>query len=261
MNRRQFCFTMDDNIRFLKELTEGSYESLFHHPYPAMLRRLHQTFGLKVQLNLFYQMKDFDLSQMTDRYRSEWEENAHWLKLSFHSRLENVDPYRESGYEEVYADCAAVHREICRFASPAALANTTTLHYCLATSEGLRALADCGVQGLLGLYGSRELPRVSYQTAEPDCNRIREGETVWQDGVAYAAIDLILNLYPREELLPRLKSFLERPLVKVMIHEQYFYPDYRRYQADFAQKLEDVFSELAARGYESVFFEDTLKAP
>ena len=33
---KEFCFTVDDNIRFLKELSEGNERSLFSHPYPAM---------------------------------------------------------------------------------------------------------------------------------------------------------------------------------------------------------------------------------
>ena len=50
---KTFCFTIDDNIRFLKELTAQKPGSMFDHPYLAMLRRLHERFDLKIQLNLF----------------------------------------------------------------------------------------------------------------------------------------------------------------------------------------------------------------
>ena len=112
---KQFCFTIDDNIRFIKELSESGAESLFDHPYPALLRRLHERFGIKIQLNLFYRMEGFDLSKASDRFKDEWQANADWLKLSFHSELENVRPYENSGYDEVYNDCRAVHDEILRF--------------------------------------------------------------------------------------------------------------------------------------------------
>ena len=78
-----YRFSVDDNIRFLKEITENHYSSIFDHPYLSMYKRLHEEFDLEVQLNLFYRMPDFELSQMSDAYRCEWEENAHWLKLSF----------------------------------------------------------------------------------------------------------------------------------------------------------------------------------
>ena len=95
---KRFCFTVDDNIRFFEELTQGNFPSLFDHPYLAVYKRLHNAFGLKVQLNLFYKNDRFTLADMTDRYQREWAANAHWLKLSFHSELENVNPYKTADY-------------------------------------------------------------------------------------------------------------------------------------------------------------------
>ena len=255
---KQFCFTVDDNVRFLRELNAGQAESIFDHPYLALYRRLHERFGLKVQLNLFYRDPWFDLSQMTDRYAAQWAENSDWLRMSFHSEAETVRPYEFSPYEEVYADCKAVQEEICRFASPASLGKTTTVHYCLNTQEGLQALKDNGVTGLLGLYGTDEAPRTSYQTKQEDLPRLRAGEAVEDDGVIYGAIDLILNLYSKEEILSRLEKLNHRTTLRVMIHEQYFYPDYRAYQPDFAEKLEATFEFLTERGYESRFFEEMI---
>ena len=256
---KQFCFTVDDNIRFLRELSQGDAKSMFEHPYLAMYRRLHERYALCVQLNLFFEEGTFDLTHMTDRFRTEWEENANWLRLSFHSRIENVKPYEFSGYEEVFGDCEAVHREILRFAGRASLADTTTIHYCRTTADGVRALADNGVRGLLGLYGSAESPRLSYQSTEREGEAIRDGDVVSADGMAYGAIDVILNEKTMEEILPALVPLVGRETVKVMIHEQYFYPAKSwRYQPDFEQKLDLTFSFLCKNGYVSAFFEDWL---
>ncbi len=253
-----FCFTVDDNIRFLKELTQSDAKSIFEHPYMAMYRRLHEQYDLKVQLNLFYEAGDFDLSQMSDRFQEEWKQNARWLKLSFHSRRENSRPYLSSGYDEVFCDCGAVHREILRFASADSLARTTTIHYCVATEEGISALRDQGVEGLLGLYGTTDTPRNSYQTSAEDGERIRRGRIVKADGIAYAGIDLILNAIPKDEIVQKIESLFDRDLIKVMIHEQYFYPDYHRYQPDFEEKLEIAFECLVHGGYQSSFFENMV---
>ena len=255
---KRFCFTVDDNIRFLRELTEGQYESMLDHPYLAMYRRLHAAYGIKVQLNLFYQMKGFDLSHVTDRYRADWQRNADWLRLSFHSRRENVTPYAHSDYTEVAADCEAVHRQILRFAGKDALARTTTVHYCCTTGDGVRALWDHGVIGLLGLYGTTEAPRTSYDVSPAEGNRIRNGEVITHNGMAHGGINLIVNRHTKEESLLRLETLTDRPLVKLMIHEQYFYPDYPRYQADFEEKLAACFALLRDRGFSSVFFESCL---
>ena len=76
-------------------------------------------------------------------------------------------------------------------------------------------------------------------------------------GIAYGGIDVILNAYDIASILTRLTAISDRPLVKVMIHEQYFYPDYPRYQAEFEEKLDATFSCLVAEGYKSCFFEET----
>ena len=256
---KKFCFTVDDNIRFLRQINEAIPRSIFDHPYLAMYRRLHDSFGVSVQLNLFYEEESFSLSDMTDIYRSEWESVSDWLKLSFHSRCEIRDPYKNAGYDELFLDCKNVEREILRFASPSSLAKTTTLHYCLATNEGLRALRDAGVLGLLGLFGTADEPRVSYGRTPEECRIIRDGGIALSGDMAYLGIDVVLNCFTRAEILERLESLCHRPLLKLMIHEQYFYPDYPRYQSDFEDKLSLAFGYLYERGFTSTFAEDILK--
>ena len=255
---KTFCFTVDDNIRFLKELTQGNYRSLFDHPYLAVYKRLHEQFDLKVQLNLFYRADDFDLSLMTDQYFEQWVENAHWLKLSFHSELENEWPYSNSGYEEVFRDCAKVNNQILRFASAEALAKTTTVHYCSTTAEGVLALKNNGVAGLLGLFGTEEAPMHSYSLDETDADAIRKGQIVYRHGIAFAPIDMVVNTVDREQIKTGLRALLHREQIWIMIHEQYFYDDYRFYQPDFEEKLVEAVSVLCDQGYESKLFEELI---
>ena len=246
---KNFIFTVDDNIIFLEELTKEGYASIFDHPYLAMYKRLHEKFGLKVQLNLFYEKEGFNLSMMTDKYRDEWQKNADWLKASFHSRLENETPYVDSGYDEVYGDGRAVNSEILRFAGEPSLAKTTTIHWCRATDDGLKALADLGVRGLLGLYGTEEKPRSSYQSTAEEGDLIRSGGIAVSDGMAYAGIDIVLNQFDPGEIIKKLTALSGRGLIKVMIHEQYFHEDYSAYRPDFEARVLDPARLLYENGY------------
>ena len=258
---KTFCFTVDDNIRFLRETVQNQYASIFDHPYLSLYKRFHEKFGMKIQLNLFYKEQesdDFDLSQVPEHYRTQWEDCASWLKLSFHSRWNNEMPYAHSGYREVYDHCQEVHREILRFAGPASLAQTTTLHYCQTTDEGRQALVDSGYRGLLGLFGSEENIHTSYSVPLEYCRDIFRGKPQTREGACVASIDIVLNNHSEQSILTQLQSMSHRQHVNVMIHEQYFYPDYRAYQPEFAQKLEATFDYLCAHGYESCFFEDYI---
>ena len=249
---------MDDNIRFFQDLTEGNLQSLFSHPYTAMLEELHKCYGVKSQLNVFYENPSFSLSSMTDKYREEWMQNANWLKLSFHSRLNNFSPYEQSGYQEVYEDCNKVHKEILRFAGDRSLAKTTTLHYARATVEGIRALQDCGVKGLLGLYGTAERPRPSYASSIEDVPLLRAGKITKSGRMSFAGIDIVLDRFTIEECLLKLQEIKDREIAKVLIHEQYFYQDFERYQSDFKEKLQTVFAFLTENGFTSAFFEELI---
>lgn len=255
---KTFCFTVDDNILFFKDIMDKGYKSIFENPYLAMYKRLHEKFNLKIQLNLFYRTEGFDLSMMSEKYLPEWKENCDWLKLSFHSDLNNVSPYEFSGYDEVFSDCEKVNREILRFASDSALAKTTTVHYCRTTKEGARAVADNGVLGLLGIFASEKTPSEFYSVDSESKERLRHGDIVKVEDMSYAAIDVVLNCFSKEENLSRISAILGREGIRVMIHEQYFYPDYKAYQPDFEEKLEAAFSLLTSSGYESRFFEELI---
>ena len=239
-------------------MTEKRPESVFDHPYLAVYRRLHEKFGLKVQLNLFYREGDFDLNQMTDAYQAQWQANAHWLKMSFHSEWENVKPYEFSGYQEVFDHCKAVNDQILRFAGADTLGKTTTVHYCRTTNEGLDAMADNGYTGLLGLFGTPEAPRSSYSTPEELCGKIRMGEILPYRDVQMAPIDIVLNEHKAPVILEKLDALAQREHINVMIHEQYFYPDYVAYQPDFEEKLASTFAWFAEHGYESRFLEEKI---
>ena len=255
---KAFCFTVDDNIRFFRELTQRRPVNMFDHPYLAMYRRLHEKFGLKVQLNLFYREGDFDLTQMTDAYRAQWQANAHWLKMSFHSEWENVKPYEFSGYQEVFDHCKAVNDQILRFAGPDTLGKTTTVHYCRTTNDGLDAMGDNGYMGLLGLFGTPERPRSSYSVPEELCGKIRMGELLPYRDVTMAPIDIVLNEHKPDKIIELLETMKDRRQIDVMIHEQYFYPDYPAYQPEFEKKLDETFSWLCSHGYQSAFLEELL---
>ena len=223
-----------------------------------MYRRLHEEFGLRVQLNLFYRTEGFELSEMSDAYYDEWCENADWLKLSFHSELESFRPYESAGYCEVYEDCKRVNEQIKRFASPAALASTTTIHYCLLTDGGLKAIRDIGVGGLLGLFGTPEEPRTSYGIGESDAGKIRDGDTIKVGQISFASIDIVLNSFTTERIIEKLSGLTDRECIRVMIHEQYFYDDYPRYQPEFEEKLRSTFAFLCNNGYQSGFYESLI---
>ncbi len=79
-----------------------------------MLRGLHKKYGTKFVLNIYFTTADeFDLTKFPDRYRSEWRDNANWLKLAFHAHAnEPANPYIDAPPEQLIADFDKVREQI-----------------------------------------------------------------------------------------------------------------------------------------------------
>lgn len=250
-----YRFSVDDNIWFLRDLSKGEYSSLFDHPYLALYQRLHEKYGAKFQLNVYYETDGFNLSQMTDRYKAEWEENSGWLRLSFHARADAPEcPYMVSSYEEAFVDAQRVHTEIIRFAGEKSLEYCTTIHYCQASPDAVRAFRDAGIYGLVGIF---EPGRYCYNLCFEDF--IEPYKYDEKTDIYYFNNDMIVNLFPLSEIVPRLEKLGDLEFIEVMIHEQYFYKDFFMYQPDFADKVEASVRYLTESGRKSVFLSELIK--
>lgn len=258
-----YCFTLDDNIRFLEESVRGGLPSLFQHPYPALLRRCHQIYGAKFQLNMYdsYAPGGFSLAQAPACWREELEANADWLRFSFHARHNDPPfPYENASPGALLDDYRAVMGQLRRIAGRAATDATTTLHYVCAPKQACAALREEGVRGLVGMFyplPGREALRYYLTPAQAG---LLQRRPLWRDeetGLTFACNDLVLNAVPLGEIAPRLAA-RPKDFYHVMIHEQYFYPDYEAYQPDFAQKVEAALAWFQEQGLRSCFLEELL---
>ena len=92
----------------------------------------------------------FDLSMMTDKFKSEWQANAHWLKLSFHAKSEfPSEPYKRAEGSLIKAHAKQILAEIVRFAGPEVLSACTTVHFGEATEECVTVLREMGYKAVI----------------------------------------------------------------------------------------------------------------
>lgn len=158
----RYRFSVDDVIWCFTEVARHAdrYPSLFDHWFFAFFRKLHNDFGAHVQMNIYFEDPEagFDLTQFPDTYRQEWQDNAHWLRLSFHAlsdRCYGSRIYRDTTEQQLTADYRKVAEQIVRFAGePALLETYTTLHWAVTNRAGGRALAGLGIRGLTGQFGA-----------------------------------------------------------------------------------------------------------
>lgn len=264
-----YRLSVDDVILALRDIAAHSeYTSIFDNPFFALYKRIHDAHGTKVHMNIYYETVDktFNLTMFPDKYKDEWMANADWLRLSFHGLADKPNwPYREAGYDKVKTDCDLVQKEILRFAGPEVTGCVTTLHFGDATDEGLRALHDCGVRVIQSEFmTSTGEPLPKYGLTDEQLKLVR-CNTFWKDearDMIFYGCDAILNKRNIEDLGPWMDEFQQkypnRPFVDILIHEQYFYPDYKRYLPDYEDRILEGVKWCEAHGYKPIFVQEML---
>jgi sugar lactone lactonase YvrE len=263
----RYRFSTDDNIWFLRDIARhaATYHSIFDNPYLAFWRAMHEKYGTKIHFNIYYQTQGFNLSQMPDKFRPEWQANANWIHLGMHARGNDPDrPYLHASGQQVRADYRLIEHEIERFAGKALTCSEMTVHWGEVPREAIQALRQEGVQ-----------LQVAYFTANPDGLamaslyvpldqwRYLSGHDYWKDrqlDVILVRHDMVINLFPLPDIVPYLERLAADPhqseVIELMIHEQYFYPDYVAYEPDYRQRVETAIRWVTEKGYKPVFYNE-----
>ncbi len=84
---KRYNFYIDDNSFFYTDLAKECPKRAFGHFYLAGLKEIHRKYGTLFTLNCFYHNDhfSFDMKDVPDCYKSEFEDNSDWLRLSFHA--------------------------------------------------------------------------------------------------------------------------------------------------------------------------------
>ena len=265
---RTYRVGVDDVILCLKNIWEHQeeYASIFDDPFFAMYQELHQAYGTHVHMHIYYETvdKSFRLSSFPDKYKPEFAANADWLRLSFHARADLPDsPYKNASYEQVMEQGRMVEREILRFAGKEVMDRVTSQHWADSALPGTRAFRDLGFSVLDAyfLINDEGDPEVSYYLSAEQTRHAGQRD-FWVDtkeNIIFVKDDIILNSHTPDKIRTHLDKYLsrqDRAFMYLLIHEQYFYPDYPRYLADYKERLFAGVEWCEKHGYRSSWISD-----
>jgi len=279
----RYRFSIDDNSFFLRDVAKQGYKSLFDCPYLAVLKRLNARYGTKFTVNLFYATPegDFTLARFPDRYRSEWADNAGWMRLTFHARAEFPDrPYQYAPPQTLAADIDLVAGEIRRFAGESVWVPPTVIHWGMCPEESLPVLAARGVRALSGFFSRAGGHNYTVDGEETqttgrifDVNFMLDEERSeylslhdalkdFESGIVFSRADIVCNNVAPDRVVPTLEPLTRDPataeIMDLFTHEQYFWPFYFNYRPDHEARCEAAIRFCTERGYRPVFFHEGL---
>lgn len=261
------CY-IDDHSFFFREITQKRYKSIFDCFYLARLRDLHRNYGAKINLNCFNTTpeRDFELSMFPDTYKSEFEDNAHWMRLAFHSENEFPDkPYLNATAKQFAADFDLVARQLRRIAGKA-YTTGLQIHWADVPPECYKVLADRGVK-MLATRARRpddKKPKIC-DFHLPDsvlsflCDH--QGWMDFESGlIFYSGSAGGRDWVTVDKIVERMRERLDNPacnhLINIAGHEQYWFPFYRNYRPDMYERYALSFEHVLERGYQPIWIED-----
>ena len=261
----RYRFSIDDNSFFLRDIAQKQYKSLFDCFYLKMLRNLHEKYGVKFTVNIYYTTgDDFSLPDFSDRYKGEWRDNADWMKLAFHAYAnEPARPYQDVPPEKLIADLDLVNEEIHRFAGEEAFAPPTVIHWGMTRQSALKPLYERGIRALSGYFrmmGGKWDVNYRWDDLHSEYMSRHDAWKDFESGIVFSRVDIVCNSVPLdrivETLAPQAKDPNTAEIIDLFTHEQYFWPFYSRYLPDHAERLDVALRWATENGYKPVFLHE-----
>jgi len=261
----RYRFSIDDNSFFLRDIARKNYSSLFDCFYLKGLRDLHSKYGTRFVLNIYYTTEDgFELPQFPGRYKSEWRDNCHWLKLAFHAYAnEPARPYQYTPASKLIADLKKVAEQIVRFAGEQAYSPPTVIHWGMVQPSALKPLYDNGVRVLSGYFRrSQSGWDVNYLLDDARSEYMSRHDALmdFESGIVFSKVDIVCNSTPIGRIVPTLEPLTKDPnraeIMDLFTHEQYFWPFYSNYIPDHFKRLDTAIRWVTEHGYKPVFFHE-----
>lgn len=229
--------SIDDATIILQDIYLEGYESIFDNPIMGKLKELHDQYGIRVTLYVYYRVGGFSLWDMPLDYRSEFEENADWLRIGFHSDTEEYSELQEASLGDFIVAYTQAQEAIQEFAGDASMTRVLRLHYWYATEDMVKYLHTQGVEGLLCCDKNEP----SYDLTEEETEQLyasRDG-ILQKNEVTYYVTDIRLESTENVEAV--LEGHKKDRVIVIFTHAWCF--------TENSDKLEETVSTLSKTGY------------
>lgn len=157
-------YSIDDTYHCLQNLIDNSntYTSIFDEPFLSELKRIHDNTDLCITLNCFNVYGTFNITNLPQNstFRTEFTNNANWLKFAFHSRTYDTD-YSQTT-EDILTDYNTFVTSIYNLTgSYDCIDSFTRLNMFSGNLSNVLAIHNAQ-HGITGLLGADTVSRASY---------------------------------------------------------------------------------------------------
>ena len=270
---KTYRMAVDDVIRCFENIYkhQDEYQSIFDDPFLRIFKDLHDAYGTPTHMHVYYENDDgsFNLTMFPEKYKAEFQANGDWLKFTFHSKKDKPNsPYKFASYKQVMKEGRQVEQELRRFAGPEVFSSITSQHFADSNLYATRAFRNLGFRVLDAEFAFKKNgePYVSYYL---DGKRLQHAakRDFWVDNkedIIFVHDDLVLNKIPADEVDAAMEALSAREdhcFHYLLIHEQYFYEDFKHYEPDYRERIFNAVAWCHAHGYRPVTLTEIAVEP
>lgn len=264
---------VDDVIRCLENIyrNQDVYTSIFDDPFLRIYKELHEQYGTYVHMHIYYENDDgsFNLTMFPEKYKREFQANGKWLKFTFHAKADKPDsPYKYASYQQVMEEGRQVEREIVRFAGREVFSDVTSQHWADSNLPATRAFRNLGFRCIDGyfIFDENGDPAVSYYLNKEQAAHAASRD-FWMDNrenILFVKDDIIINDVELQDIpgfMEKISAAEDHCFHYLLIHEQYFYEDYIRYEPDYRERIFAAVDWCHTNGYRPVTISEIAFEP
>ena len=96
---------------------------MFENSILNWYKELHDKYGVVISCYVYYEDKDFNLTQFSDKYKAEFIANSDWLRFGFHT----LNAYKDYKDGEIINDYTKVVKELERIVGSQTIDNVIRL--------------------------------------------------------------------------------------------------------------------------------------
>lgn len=244
--------SFDDVIGIFMELKEKDPSSIFELNTFDWLKDLHEKYGITVSCYVFYEDGDFNLSQVSGKYKSEFVQNSDWLRFGFHTKDASTD-YIE---KPIVDDYSRTINELERIVGGESIDNFIRLQMFQCTYEEVQKLTTLKKEPVTGLFTADD-NRQSYYLSDDENSYIYSHEYFYDEdlNIWFASTDMrieyIDNIKTKIDELSTPAWNNQRNCLIIFTHEWAL-------DMENKKKIETLFEYAIKNDYTPVFLEDVM---
>lgn len=167
-------FSVDDVFGSFLWLEKTNAKTIYESFVFSTLKGLHEKYGISIDAYCIYRIGNRSLSDVSDRWKSEFCQCGDWLRFGFHSFTDETN-YNESSSEEIQTHYEIMKHEINRITGCDCMADMIRLHYFSGNKTVARTLRNLGVHVLLTADDDRK----SYGLQEKELSELNRTGTYY----------------------------------------------------------------------------------